>query len=110
MRRCVEQVQAAQSAADRLHFSFEEVIDRALFRPETASDPSRYKFTGRRDTRVAGAPAVTLDFTIELPEGRRYLRKVYTFHNDHLFVAEFIGLKDTMPLFDQVVSSISFPQ
>lgn len=105
-----EQVRAAQSAADRLHFSFEEVIDRALFRPEATSDPSRYKFTGRRDTRVAGAPAVTLDYSIELPEGRRYLRKVYTFHNDHLFVAEFIGLKDTLPLFDQVVSSISFPQ
>jgi len=105
-----EQLQAAQTAADRLHFSYEEVIDRALFRPETTSDPSRYRFVGRRDTQVAGARAVTLDYTLELPEGRRYLRKTYTFHNDHVFVAEFIGLKETLPLFDKVVASISFPQ
>ncbi len=105
-----EQLQAAQAAADRLHFSYEEVIDRALFRPESTSDPSRYKYVGRRDTQVAGARAVTLDYTLELPEGRRYLRKTYTFHNDHVFVAEFIGLKETLPLFDKVVASISFPQ
>jgi hypothetical protein len=105
-----EQLMAAHTAAERLHFTFEEVIERALFRPETTNDPSRYRLVGRRNTRVAGLPAVTLDHTVETPDGRRYLRKVYTFHNDHLFVAEFIGLEATLPLFDKVVASISYPQ
>lgn len=99
----------AQQEADRLHFTFEEVIERALFSPESASDPSRYHFVGRRDIRIAGLPAVVVDYTLEVPEGRRYLRKAYVMFNDHLFVAEFIGLQQSLAVFDHVVASISFP-
>lgn len=99
----------AQAAAERLHFSMADVIDRAVFRPEASINASRYETLGRRETKVAGQPALVLDFTIDLPEGRRYLRKVYVFYNDHLFVAEFVGLEKTLPLFDKVVASIAFP-
>ena len=100
---------AAQAAAERLHFSMQEVIDRAVFRPEATIHASRYKTLGRREAKVGGHPALVLDFMIDLPEGKRYLRKVYVFYNDHLFVAEFIGLEKTLPLFDKVVASITFP-
>jgi len=99
----------AQQEADRVHFTFDDVIERALFSPQSASDPSLYHFVGRRDIRIAGLPAVVVDYTLELPEGRRYLRKAYVMFNDHLFVAEFIGLQQSLAVFDHVVASISFP-
>jgi hypothetical protein len=99
----------AQQEADRLHFTFGDVVERAMFHPESASDPSLYHFVGRRDTSIAGQPAVVVDYTLELREGRRYLRKAYVMFNDHLFVAEFIGLQHSLAVFDNVVASISFP-
>jgi hypothetical protein len=86
------------------------VIDRAVFDPATTSDPARYRFVARRDLQVAAAPAIALDYVIKLPEGERHLRKVYAMANDHLFVADFIGLKESLPVFDAVVTSLSFPQ
>jgi hypothetical protein len=47
---------------------------------------------------------------LELPEGRRYLRKAYVMYNDHLFVADFIGFEGSLAVFDKVVASISFPR
>ena len=40
---------------------------------------------------------------------RRYLRKAYVMYNDHLFVADFIGLEGSLAEFDKVVASLSFP-
>lgn len=104
------ELQSALAAAERLHFTFDEVIERALFDPARTADPARYRFIARRDLQVAGAPATALDYVITLPEGERHIRKVYTMANDHLFVADFIGLKDSLPVFDAVVASLSFPQ
>jgi len=101
---------SAQEAADRLHFAFNDVIERAVFKPEATSNPSRYKFVARRDATIAGEPALVVDYTLELPEGRRYLRKAYVMYNDHLFVADFIGLEGSLAVFDKVVASISFPR
>ena len=103
------EVQTALRAAERLHFTFEQVIDRALFDPAKTADPARYRFVARRDVQVAGTPAVALDYVIKLPEGERQVRKVYAMANDHLFVADFIGLKESLPVFDAVVAGLSFP-
>ena len=100
----------AQQAADRLHFAFDDVIERAMFRPDNSNDPSRYQYVGRRDITIAGEPALVLDYTLELREGRRYLRKAYVMYNVHLFVADFIGLEGSLGVFDKVVASLSFPR
>jgi len=99
----------AQEDAERLHFTFDEVIERALFDPDASSDPARYRFVKRADTTIAGRPGIVLDYMLELREGRRYLRKAYVMHNDHLFVADFIGLETSLAEFDRVVASLSFP-
>ena len=91
------EVAAALADAQLLHFTLKEVIDRAIFKPEQSANAARYKTLGRRDILVAGEPAVVLDLTLDLPEGKRYLRKVYVLHNDHLFIAEFIGLEESLP-------------
>ncbi len=103
------EVAGALADAQLLHFTLKEVIDRAIFKPEQSAWAARYKTLGRRDILVAGEPAVVLDLTLDVPEGKRYLRKVYVLHNDHLFIAEFIGLEESLPLFDKVVASITFP-
>lgn len=103
------EVAAALADAQLLHFTLPEVIERAIFKPEQSANAARYKNLGRREIQVAGEPAVVLDLTLDLPEGKRYLRKVYVMHNDHLFAAEFIGLEESLPLFDKVVASITFP-
>ena len=104
------ELQTALAASERLHFTFDEVIERALFDPAKTADPGRYRFVGRRDLQIAGAPAVAIDYVIALPEGERFIRKVYTMANDHLFVADFIGLKESLAAFDAVVATLSFPQ
>jgi hypothetical protein len=104
------ELRTALAAAERLHFTFEQVIDRALFDPAKTADPARYRFVARHDLQVAGTPAVAIDYVITLPKGERHMRKVYVMANDHLFVADFIGLEESLPVFDAVVASLSFPQ
>lgn len=105
-------LEAALAAADRLHFSLPEVIDRVEFRPEKRQEPDKYKVTGRRETIIAGEPAVIVDYTVEVPErGRTYAaREAYVVHHSHLFICTFIGLQETLAVFDAVVASIEFPQ
>jgi hypothetical protein len=102
-------VATARVAADRLRLSLADVLDRAMFDPEASPSAQQYSFVGRRDTTIGGEPAVVVDYTLDLREGRRHVRKAYVMHHTSLFVAEFIGLESTLPLFDKVVASIAFP-
>ena len=103
-------LQAALAESERLHFSLAEVIDRVEFKPERRQEPDRYKITGRRETTIAGEPAVVVDYTVHVPErGRTYAaREAYVVHDSHLFICSFIGLQETLPVFDAVVASIVF--
>ena len=99
----------ARIQADRIHYTLPDVLDRAIFKPEETPSAQGYSFVGRRAATIGGEPAVVVDWTIDLKEGRRFIRKAYVFHDTSLFVAEFIGLETTLPLFDKVLSSIAFP-
>lgn len=100
---------SARGHADRLHFTLGDVIEPAMFKPEASENARRYALVGRRDGSIGGEPAVVVDYTIDLPEGRRFIRKAYVMHNSSLYVADFIGLESSLPLFDRVAASISFP-
>jgi hypothetical protein len=104
-------LEAALAEAERLHFSLDEVIGRVEFKPERRQEPEHYKLTGRRETVIAGEPAVIVDYTVSVPErARTYAaREAYVVHNSHLFVCTFIGLPETLAVFDAVVASIEFP-
>jgi hypothetical protein len=105
-------LEAALAEGQRLHFSLPEVIDRVEFKPERRQEPDRYKLIGRRDTVIAGEPAVVVDYTVTVPErGRTYAaREAYVVHNSHLFICTFIGLEETLTVFDAMVASITFPR
>lgn len=104
-------LEAALTQAERIQFSLSDVIDRVEFKPEKRQEPERYKITGRRETRIAGLPAIVLDYTVNVPErARTYAaREAYVVYNSHLFICTFIGLPETVEIFDKMVASIAFP-
>lgn len=105
------QLMTALSAAEGLRFSLADVIDRVEFKPERRQEPDKYKITGRRNAVIGSDPAVIIDYTVYVPErARTYTaREVYFVHNSHLFICTFIGLPETLAVFDAVVASIVFP-
>jgi hypothetical protein len=105
-------LEAALAQADRLTFSLAEVLDRVEFKPERRQEPDKYKITGRREGLIAGLPAVIVDYTVNVPERARTYsaREAYVVHNSHLFICTFIGLPETLEVFDLVVASIEFPR
>ena len=114
LERTRAELETALQAVEELQFSLGDVIDGVIFQPEKRNEPQMYKLLGRRDVKIAGEPAVTVDYTVHVNDrlGDRlyYGREAYVMHNNHLFVAKFIGLKESLSLFDNVVASIRFPQ
>src|SRR5262245_13859661 len=105
-------LESALAAAERLRFTLPEVIGRVEFKPERQQEPDKYKLTGRRETTIAGEPAVIVDYTVTVPErARTYAaREAYVVHNSHLFICTFIGLQETLTVFDAMVASVAFPR
>ena len=89
-------LEAALAEASRLHFSLGDVITRVEFKPERRQNPEWYHMLGRRETTIAGEPAVIVDYTVKVPERPHTFsaREAYFVHNSHLFICTFIGLQD----------------
>jgi hypothetical protein len=96
-------------AAETMRLSLGDVIDRVVFRPDRCQEPRRYKVIARQQTTIAGVPAVTVDYTVQTDERLFPCREVYLVHDNHLYIASFIGLKHNLALFDRVVASITWP-
>jgi len=105
-----EFLEDAFANADRLRFTLADVIERVEFKPERRQEPHRYTVTGRRDATVAGEPAVIVDYTVAADTRTFVAREVYFVHKSHLFIGTFIGLAETLPVFDAIIASVGFPQ
>ena len=105
-------LEAALAEASRLHFSLAEVISRVEFRPEGRQNPEWYRLLGRRETEIAGVPAVIVDYTVKVPERLHTYsaREAYFVHDSHLFICTFIGLQESLAVFDAILASIEFPK
>ncbi len=104
-------LEAALAEASRLHFSLDDVIARVEFKPERRQNPEYYHMLGRRESTVAGEPAVIVDYTVKVPERPQTYsaREAYFVHNSHLFVCTFIGLPESVAVFEAILASIEFP-
>jgi hypothetical protein len=104
-------LEAALVEADRLRYSLADVLERVEFKPERRQQPEWYQLLGRRETTIAGEPAVVVDYTVKVPERMEPFaaREAYVVHNSHLFIVTFIGLTGNLSVFDAVVSTIQFP-
>ena len=67
-------LEAALAEASRLSFSLDDVITRVEFTPERRQNPEWYRLLGRRETTIAGEPAVIVDYTVKVPERLQHLR------------------------------------
>ena len=105
-------LEAALAQSQRLEFSLDDVIDRVEFTPERQQEPDNYRVTGRREAVIAGEPAVIVDYTVNVPDrARTYAaREAYVVHNSHLFICTFIGLQESLAVFDAAIASIEFPE
>lgn len=101
------ELQNALASARRLRFTLDDVLEKAALR--TLRQEASFATSERRNLQVGGEPAVSFEWSMEL-SGRRYLRReVFVVHDSHLYVARFIGLETTLPLFERVTVSIEFP-
>jgi hypothetical protein len=105
-------LEAALAEAGRLQFSLGEVISRVEFTPERRKNPEYYQMLGRRETTIAGEPAVIVDYTVKVPERVQAFsaREAYFVHNSHLFICTFIGLQESLAVFDAILASVEFPK
>jgi hypothetical protein len=104
-------LEGALAEASRLHFSLGDVIARVEFKPERRQNPEWYQMLGRRETTIAGEPAVIVDYTVKVPERPHTYsaREAYFVHNSHLFIGTFIGLQESLAVFEAILASIEFP-
>ena len=67
---------------------------------------------GRRNSTIAGEPAVIVDYTVKVPERPQTYsaREVYFVHDSHLFMCTFIGLQESLAVFDAILASVEFPK
>src|SRR6185503_11316148 len=99
-------LEAALAEASRLRFSLDDVITRVEFKPGSRQNPEWYHMLGRRDTVIAGEPAVIVDYTVKVPERPQTYsaREAYFAHNSHLFICTFIGLPESLAVFDAILA------
>jgi hypothetical protein len=104
------ELENALAAARRFRLTLDDVLEKAALEPLRRQEPQRFASFERRNLQVGGEPAVSFAWSFEL-SGRRYERReVFVVHRSHLYVARFIGLEKTVPLFERVMTSIEFPQ
>lgn len=98
-----QELEAALRAAERLAFTLDEVLAPLRHQDRLASAKTR-------DLSIGGKPAVAFEWTMQ-HNGRTYHRReLYVLHDNHLFTAHFIGLDESLDLFERVVDSIEFPK
>ena len=104
------ELENALAAARRFRLTLDDVLEKAAIEPLRQQEAAHFASFDRRDVQVAGEPAVSFAWTFE-HSGRSYERReVFVAHRSHLYVARFIGLEKTLPIFERVLSSIEFPQ
>jgi hypothetical protein len=104
-------VKDALDTAAGIRYSLDDVIDHVMFSPSSYDAFGTVVAAQPSETRVGGERAVQVDFTLD-GRDRRILyhgRQVYVARNNRLFVLTYLGLPENLPLFEQVVQTVSFP-
>lgn len=104
------ELQNALAAARQFRLTLDDVLEKAALAPLRREEPERFASFARRERQIGGEPAVSFAWSFD-HSGRHYERReVFVVHRNHLYVARFIGLEKTVPLFERVTASIEFPQ
>lgn len=97
--------------ASRIKYSLDEVVDRVMFKSSLYDSFGQVMSHTPVDGLIAGEPSIFVDYTLDSTDRgiKFYGRQAYVLKNNRLFVLWFHGLRENMPLFEQIVESVSFP-
>ena len=103
------QLEIAARQAGRLHYDLDEVVDRVLFAPKNFPRYIQVDVGKPEPGEFDGRPAVRQSYTLQDSDQVFAGRRLYFLHGTHLFVAAFQGLDENVPLFEQVLETVTFP-
>ena len=95
----------------RIRYSLDEVVDRVMFHESQYDSFGQVVAHLPQEGTIAGEPSVSVDFTLDSTEREiRYAgRQAYVLKNNRLFVFTFLGLPENLPLFEQILETVTFP-
>lgn len=103
------ETEKALAAAMRFHLTLGDVLEKAAMEPLRRQSHLPDDIQSRH-IRIGDEPAVMIEWPFQL-DGRTFIRReAFVMHASHLFVIRFIGLDESLPLFDRVLESIEFPR
>lgn len=90
-------------------YRVEQFVEQARARPEQWKEPDTVRVESLQPDTIGGVPARRLDYAIFVKSRWYTAREYYVVRNNCMFIAEFLGLEESLPLFERVVESIAFP-
>lgn len=95
----------------RIRYSLDEVVDRVMFHESQYDSFGQVVAHLPQEGVIGGEPSVSVDYTLDSTERdiKYYGRQAYVLKNNRLFVFAFHGLPENLPLFDQILETVTFP-
>jgi hypothetical protein len=104
------QLEIATIQATRIRYLLDDVVDRVLYSAKGHPPDVKVAVGEPTPATFQDRSAVRQSYVLEYG-GRHYEgRRLYLMRNNRLFVAGFQGLAETVPLFEEVLATITFPQ
>ncbi len=99
----------ALEQSGEIRYTLAETVDQVLFTAKGNSVYPKLQVDPPVEGELAGEPAVTVNFTFD-SHGTPFLgRRVYVIHNNRMFEIGFQGPPENLPLFEEILQSITFP-
>ena len=95
----------------RIRYSLDEVVDRVMFHESQYDSFGQVVALLPQEGTIGGESSISIDYTLDSTErGIKYHgRQAYVLKNNRLFVFAFHGLEENLPLFEQILETVSFP-
>lgn len=103
------EMKRALERASKIRYTLDQTVDRALFTAEANTVYPALEVAPPRATKLAGRPALAVDFTFEAHREKRLGRRIYVVANNRMFEFGYQGRAANLPLFERVVESVTFP-
>ena len=99
----------ALEASGSIRYTLAETVDQVLFTAKGNSVYPKLQVDAPEEGELDGKPTVSVHFTFDSHGVPFVGRRIYTIHNNRMFEIGFQGRESTLPLFDAVLNSITFP-
>jgi hypothetical protein len=89
--------------------TLDDVLEDAVLDPLRKQVGDRFDSIEQKRFLAGQRDAISFDWTFGHHQRTYHRREIYLMHDGHLFTVRFIGLPETLPLFDRVAASLDFP-